>query len=184
MDIIEKESDRLAAMVAELLDFSRFVSGKITLKKKKVNLADLLEHLRIQLTPRAAREEIDLQIAYDGAPPFLYTDEDRLKQVFINLLDNAFKFTAPGGQVSLQAASDNGQLYFYITDNGCGIPAEELPHVKEKFFKGKTSKSQNGIGLSLSDEIIRLMKGKLEIASQVGRGTRVTITLPQEAVSE
>ena len=184
LDIIEKESDRLAAMVAELLDFSRFVSGKITLKKKKVNLANLLEYLRIQLTPRAAREEIELQIAYDGAPPFLYTDEDRLKQVFINLLDNAFKFTAPGGQVSLQAASDNGQLYFYITDNGCGIPAEELPRVKEKFFKGKTSKSQNGIGLSLSDEIIRLMKGKLEIASQVGRGTRVTITLPQEAVSE
>jgi signal transduction histidine kinase len=184
LDIIEKESDRLAAMVAELLDFSRFVSGKITLKKKKVNLADLLEHLRIQLTPRAAREEIDLQIAYDEATPFLHTDEDRLKQVFINLLDNAFKFTAPGGQVSLQAASDNGQLYFYITDNGCGIPAEELPHVKEKFFKGKTSKSQNGIGLSLSDEIIRLMKGKLEIASQVGQGTRVTITLPQEAVSE
>ena len=184
LDIIEKESDRLAAMVAELLDFSRFVSGKITLKKKKVNLADLLEHLRIQLTPRATREEIELQIAYDGVPPFLYTDEDRLKQVFINLLDNAFKFTAPGGQVSLQAASYNGQLYFYITDNGCGIPAEELPRVKEKFFKGKTSKSQNGIGLSLSDEIIRLMKGKLEIASQVGQGTRVTITLPQEAVSE
>lgn len=184
LDIIEKESDRLAAMVAELLDFSRFVSGKITLKKKKVNLANLLEYLRIQLTPRAAREEIDLQIAYDGAAPFLYTDEDRLKQVFINLLDNAFKFTAPGGQVSLQAASDNGQLYFYITDNGCGIPAEELPRVKEKFFKGKTSKSQNGIGLSLSDEIIRLMKGKLEIASQIGQGTRVTITLPQEAVSE
>jgi signal transduction histidine kinase len=184
LDIIEKESDRLAAMVTELLDFSRFVSGKITLKKKKVNLADLLEHLRIQLTPRATREEIELQIAYDGVPPFLYTDEDRLKQVFINLLDNAFKFTAPGGQVSLQAASYNGQLYFYITDNGCGIPAEELPRVKEKFFKGKTSKSQNGIGLSLSDEIIRLMKGKLEIASQVGQGTRVTITLPQEAVSE
>ncbi len=186
LDIIEKESDRLAAMVAELLDFSRFVSGKITLRRRKVNLADLLEHLRIQLTPRASREEIDLQIAYDGDDPFLflYTDEDRLKQVFINLLDNAFKFTAPGGQVSLQAVSDNGQLYFYIADNGCGIPAEELPRVKEKFFKGKTSKSQNGIGLSLSDEIIRLMKGKLEIASQVGQGTRVTITLPQEAVSE
>ncbi|NLL57971.1 MAG: HAMP domain-containing histidine kinase [Firmicutes bacterium] len=184
LDIIEKESDRLTAMVAELLDFSRFVSGKITLKKKKVNLADLLEHLRIQLTPRALREEIDFQIKYEGADPFLYTDEDRLKQVFINLLDNAFKFTAPGGRVSLQAAADNEQLYFYITDNGCGIPPEELPHVKEKFFKGKSSKSQSGIGLSLADEIIRLMKGKLEIASQVGQGTQVTITLPREAVSE
>ena len=184
LDIIEKESDRLTAMVAELLDFSRFVSGKITLKKKKVNLADLLEHLRIQLTPRALREEIDFQIKYEGADPFLYTDEDRLKQVFINLLDNAFKFTAPGGRVSLQAAADNEQLYFYITDNGCGIPPEELPHVKEKFFKWKSSKSQSGIGLSLADEIIRLMKGKLEIASQVGQGTQVTITLPREAVSE
>ena len=184
LDIIEKESDRLTAMVAELLDFSRFVSGKITLKNKKINLADLLEHLRIQLTPRALREEIEFQIKYEGADPFLYTDEDRLKQVFINLLDNAFKFTAPGGRVSLQATAGNGQLYFYITDNGCGIPPEELPHVKEKFFKGKSSKSQSGIGLSLADEIIRLMKGKLEIASQVGQGTQVTITLPREAVSE
>ena len=184
LDIIEKESDRLTAMVAELLDFSRFVSGKITLKKKKVNLADLLEHLRIQLTPRALREEIDFQIKYEGADPFLYTDEDRLKQVFINLLDNAFKFTAPGGRVSLQAAADHEQLYFYITDNGSGIPPEELPHVKEKFFKGQSIKSQSGIGLSLADEIIRLMKGKLEIASQVGQGTQVTITLPREAVSE
>ena len=137
LDIIEKESDRLAAMVAELLDFSRFVSGKITLKKKKVNLANLLEYLRIQLTPRAAREEIDLQIAYDGAPPFLYTDEDRLKQVFINLLDNAFKFTAPGGQVSLQAASDNGQLYFYITDTGAGYPQRSCPASKKSFLREK-----------------------------------------------
>ena len=132
MDIIEKESDRLAAMVAELLDFSRFVSGKITLKKKKVNLADLLEHLRIQLTPRASREEIDLQIAYDRATPFLYTDEDRLKQVFINLLDKRFQITAPGGQDPYRRPRQR-QLYFYIhRQTGAGSP-QELPHVKKSF---------------------------------------------------
>jgi len=184
LDIIEKESDRLTHMVAELLDFSRFVSGKITLKKDKVDIADLLEHLRIQLTPRALREEINFQVRYDGNNPFLDTDGNRLKQVFINLLDNAFKFTSSGGQVSLTTMSDDEQYYFYIEDSGCGIPQEELHRVKEKFYKGKSSKSQNGIGLSISDEIIRLMKGKLEISSEVGRGTRITITLPRkEAVN-
>ncbi len=184
LDIIEKESDRLTHMVAELLDFSRFVSGTITLKKDKVDIADLLEHLRIQLTPRALREEIDFQVRYDGNDPFLDTDGNRLKQVFINLLDNAFKFTSSGGQVSLTTMSDDEQYYFYIEDSGCGIPQEELHRVKEKFYKGKSSKSQSGIGLSISDEIIMLMKGKLEISSEVGRGTRITITLPRkEAVN-
>lgn len=178
LDIIEKESDRLTNMVTELLDFSRFVSGKVRLTKDTVHIADLLEHLRIQLAPRALREEIDFQVRHDGNNPFLYTDGDRLKQVFINLLDNAFKFTASGGQVSLTAGSDDEQYYFHVEDNGCGIPEEELPRVKEKFYKGKSSKSQNGIGLSISDEIIRLMKGKLEISSKVGQGTRITITLP------
>ncbi len=180
LDIIEKESDRLTNMVAELLDFSRFVSGKITLKEERVNIPELLEHLRMQLTPRALREEIDFQIEFagNGKDPFLYTDGNRLKQVFINLLDNAFTFTAPGGRVFLAATQGEGRYCFYIEDTGCGIAEEELPRVKEKFYKGKTSKSQNGIGLSISDEIVRLMKGKLEISSKVGQGTRVAVYLP------
>ena len=184
LDIIEKESDRLTAMVAELLDFSRFVSGKITLKRDMVNISDLLEHLRVQLTPRALREEIDFQVRYAENYPFLYTDADRLKQVFINLLDNAFKFTAPGGYVFLTAASDNQKYYFYIEDNGCGIPAGELPKIKEKFYKGKSNQAQSGLGLSISDEIIHLMKGEIGITSEVGRGTRIAITLPLEKEGE
>ncbi|NMB35519.1 MAG: HAMP domain-containing protein [Firmicutes bacterium] len=182
LDIIEKESDRLTDMVAELLDFSKFVSGKITLRRAKVDMNGLLKHLRIQLTPRALREEIDFEVKFDGNNPFLYTDADRLKQVFINLLDNAFKFTAPGGRVSLTASSSEHTYCFCIEDNGCGISAEELPKVKEKFYKGKSSKAQSGIGLSISDEIIRLMKGKMLITSAVGQGTRITITLPLEEV--
>lgn len=180
LDIIEKESDRLTGMVAELLDFSRFVSGKITLKKEKVNIAGLLEHLRMQLTPRALREEIDFQVRYDGNNQFVFIDADRLKQVFINLLDNAFKFTASGGQVCLTAAADEQRYCFYIEDSGCGIPAEELPKVKEKFYKGKSSQAQSGLGLSISDEIINLMGGRMVIKSKVGHGTCITITLPLE----
>jgi signal transduction histidine kinase len=169
-------------MVSELLDFSRFVSGKIVLNREQVNIAEVLEHLRIQLTPKALREEIDFQVQHESLNPFLFTDENRLKQVLINLLDNAFKFTNPGGRVFLKAISDEEQYYFYIEDNGCGIPEEELPRVKEKFYKGNSSKSQNGIGLSISDEIIKLMNGKCEISSKVGQGTQVAITIPRETV--
>lgn len=180
LDIIEKESDRLTNMVAELLDFSRFISGKITLREERVNIREFLEHLRIQLAPRALREEIEFLVTFEDNSNDLplYTDGDRLKQVFINLLDNAFTFTSPGGRVSLTALLGEEGYRFCIQDTGCGIPEDELPRVKEKFFKGKSSKSQNGIGLSISDEIVHLMGGKLKISSKVDVGTRVVVTLP------
>jgi len=180
LDIIEKESDRLTHMVEELLDFSKFISGKITLEKKPVEITSILEHIRKQLSPRAVREQIDFQVLYDPDFPLLDADENRLKQVFINLLDNAFKFTPPGGSISLEAHYTGGTFFFSITDTGCGIAEEELPKIKEKFYKGKSSKSQNGIGLSICDEIIRLMHGTLEIKSGAEQGTEVLITLPQQ----
>lgn len=180
LDIIEKESDRLTYMVEELLDFSKFISGKTTLKKKPVEITSILEHIQKQLSPRALREQIDFQVSYDSDFPLMDTDENRLKQVFINLLDNAFKFTPSGGSISLTAHYTEGVFIFRIKDTGCGIAEEELPKIKEKFYKGKSSKSQNGIGLSICDEIIRLMHGTLEIKSQIGQGTEVLITLPQQ----
>ncbi|HWR60140.1 MAG TPA: HAMP domain-containing sensor histidine kinase [Clostridia bacterium] len=180
LDIIEKESDRLTHMVEELLDFSKFISGKITLEKKPVELTSILEHIRKQLSPRAAREQIDFQVSYGPDFPLLDADENRLKQVFINLLDNAFKFTPPGGSISLEAYYTGEAFFFRIKDTGCGIAEEELPKIKEKFYKGKSSKSQNGIGLSICDEIIRLMHGTLEIKSRTEQGTEVLITLPQQ----
>lgn len=180
LDIIEKESDRLTRMVEELLDFSKFVSGKILLEKKPVEIVSILEHIKKQLSPRAERERIDFQVSYDSDFPLMDTDENRLKQVFINLLDNAFKFTPAGGSISLRAHYAEGSFVFHIRDTGCGIAEEELPKVKEKFYKGKSSKSQNGIGLSICDEIISLMHGTLEIKSGINQGTEVWITLPQQ----
>lgn len=180
LDIIEKESDRLTHMVEELLDFSKFISGKITLEKKPAEITGILEHIRKQLSPRAMRDQIDFQVSYQSDFPLMDTDENRLKQVFINLLDNAFKFTPPGGSVALTAQYDGGAFIFRIKDTGCGIAEEELPKIREKFYKGKSGKSRNGIGLSICDEIIRLMQGTLEIKSRVGQGTEVLITLPQQ----
>lgn len=177
LDIIEKESDRLTGMVEELLDFSKFVSGKITLENKEVNIGELLDHLKRQYTPRATREGILLTVEHENMPTMM-CDDNRLKQLFINLLDNAFKFTPENGEVKFIASRDNSTLVFKVIDTGCGISSEDLPRIKEKFFKGKNSNSKNGIGLSICDEIITLMKGTFIIESALNEGTTITISIP------
>jgi signal transduction histidine kinase len=178
LEIIEKESDRLTSMVEELLDFSRFVSGKITLSKSEVSIPKLMTHIKKQLTPRARRENVKFEVSFDNCMHTLYTDENRLKQVFINILDNSFKFTPAGGRVSFTGKSIDDKAIFSIKDTGCGISSGDLPRVKEKFYKGMDSKSRNGIGLSICDEIIKLMEGCFEIKSEPGKGTEVLIALP------
>ncbi len=179
LGIIEKESDRLTKMVEELLDFSKFISVRVKLNLEEVNLINLCEHLRKQLTPRAVRENIEFTVGYPEDLPHIYGDGNRLKQLFINILDNAFNFNQPGGYVHFKAEVENDSLKFTISDNGCGIAVEELPMVKEKFYKGKSSPSKNGIGLSICEEIVKLMGGQLEIMSQLHQGTDVVIILPR-----
>ena len=180
LGIIAKESERLTQMVEELLDFSKFVSGRIKLEYETVNLAELMEHIRKQLTPRALREKIDFTVAYPDQLSDMQTDGNRLKQLFINVLDNALNFTEAGGYVRFQAELHEKEYVFIIEDSGCGISVEELPMVKEKFFKGKSSQSKNGIGLSICEEIVTLMNGRMDISSEVDKGTTVVITLPKE----
>lgn len=184
LKIIEKESDRLTSMVEELLDFSKFVSGKITLKKDWINAVEIMEHIKKQLSLRAERENISFEVITKKNLPLLYADENRLKQLFINLIDNAFNFTAPGGKVLFSTEVNENEVLFKVEDTGCGIPEDEIPKVKEKFYKGKSSKSKNGIGLSICDEIVKMHGGKLEIYSRVNEGTRVTAIFPLDSKSD
>ncbi|MDD4565033.1 MAG: HAMP domain-containing sensor histidine kinase [Eubacteriales bacterium] len=183
LGIIAKESERLTQMVEGMLDFSKFISGIIRLEYETVNLTELLEHIRIQLMPRAVRENISFTVDYPENLPEMQSDANRLKQVFINILDNALNFTDSGGFVRFQTKTDEKEYIFIIEDSGCGIASEELPMIKEKFYKGKSSHSQNGIGLSICEEIVTMMKGRLEISSEVNIGTVVTVILPREVDS-
>ncbi len=178
LNIIEKESDRLTMMVEELLDFSRLVSDKITMRNEQVNLNEFVDNVGRQLTPRANREGLIFNVNIKGELPVIYADGNRLKQVIINILDNAFRFTHSEGMVQLDAEVKNNIVFFTVTDNGCGIPEDELPYVKGKFFKGRNSKLGNGIGLSICDEIIKLMNGRFYIYSTAGKGTKVVVTIP------
>ena len=181
-DIIEKEADRLSNMVEELLDFSKFVSGKIKLKYEEINLKEFIEYLRLYMNPRAEREHKELILKGITEEFIIVGDKDRLKQVFINIIDNAFKFTHENEKITIEFLYDEEGIYINIIDTGCGISKEELPRVKEKFYKGKNSKSQNGIGLSICDEIIALHEGNLEIYSELGKGTKVVIYLPKKLI--
>ncbi|NLN40808.1 MAG: HAMP domain-containing histidine kinase [Clostridiales bacterium] len=178
LKIIEKETERLSGMVEELLDFSKLLSGEISLKLKRTNLVDLIEYIKRHMTPVAQRNRINFEVEYPDQLPEISIDENRIKQVLINVLDNAFKFTSQGGMVSFKTYIEDNFIVMVVLDNGCGIPSHELPYVKDKFFKGKNSKAASGIGLSVSNEIISKHNGQLDIESQEGKGTKVIIRLP------
>lgn len=180
LDIIEKESDRLTQMVEELLDFSRFISGRIRLEKAEFNIVNTINIIGKQLALKARNNKIDFHINIDDSLCTIIGDENRVKQILINLLDNAFKFTNEGGLVTLSAYKENGNLILKVEDNGVGIPEEDLPNVKEKFYKGRNSKSHSGIGLSICEEITKLHGGSLDIESIVNQGTIVKVALPIE----
>lgn len=176
--IIEKETERLSEMVEGLLDFSKLLSENIVLRMEKVKVTELIEYIKQQMMPMAQRNNIDFVVEYSENLPYISLDKNRMKQVLINVLDNAFKFTDQGGRIVFSTYEAGGHLIMEIEDNGCGISPQDLPNIKEKFYRGKNSKSSSGIGLSVSHEIIKRHNGRLEIESQQGLGTRVYIELP------
>lgn len=186
LNIIEKETDRLVNMVEELLDFSRLSSGKMVLNRKEISIKALSNYIEVYMSARARRENKKLNINLDSQEVKVYLDVDRIKQVLINLVDNAFKFTETEGTISISFSVNEKIMKVIIKDDGCGISKEDLPRVKEKFYKGKNAKSKNGIGLSICDEIVKLHGGELIIQSKENNGTIVTVNIPviKEEVDE
>ena len=184
LNIIENEADRLAKMVEELLDFSRYISGRITLDKEVFDITQTCLDISKQMKPRAKSNNIELITEVPQESILINADENRIKQLLINLLDNAIKFTSVKGWVKFQMIEENNFVQIMVSDNGMGMTKEELIHVKEKFYKGKHSKSHSGIGLSISDEITKLHNGNLEIFSEENIGTTVKVSLPIELNKE
>lgn len=184
LKIIENESERLTSMVEELLDFSRLLSGKVKLKTDIEDVGNIVRYIEKYMAPRAGREAISFNVECTQNPLPARLDKDRIKQVLINLLDNAFKFTPEGGSVILQVQEVDGWIKLCVADSGSGIDEEDLPRVKEKFYKGKNTKAHTGIGLSICDEIIRLHGGELTIESKLHEGTWVFIKLPSQKAHE
>lgn len=179
MGVIINEASRLNDMVEELLDFSRMSSGRMKMNNERIDILAELDEVIFAFKERAIREGIDLVYNVPHHPAPASGDASRIKQVFINILDNAMKYTDHGGKIVAFAEMPNpATLIISISDTGAGIPPEDLPHVKEKFYKANSTVRGSGIGLAVADEIIRLHNGEIEVDSVLGEGTTVRITFP------
>ena len=182
MGVIIKESTRLTGIVEELLDFGRIQSGRMVLMNEKIDILAEFDETVYMLKERAVEE--GKHLLYDEPEvvyPPIYGDRNRLRQVFLNVLDNALKYTPKGGVVAAQVIYSKDEpdvIKIIVTDTGCGISAEDLPRVKEKFYKANQTVRGSGIGLAVADEIMNLHHGSLDIESGEGVGTTVTLTFP------
>ena len=182
MGIIVSEARRLTNMVEELLEFSRIQDGRFTLSVEPMDIKAELEDAVYTYREFFRREGIELNhFDCDEEFPPIAGDPERLRQVFCNLLDNAAKHGGSGKRIDTAIARDEDQVVITIRDYGPGIPAEELPHVKYKFYKGTSKARGSGIGLAVCDEIITRHEGTLDIDNAEGGGCIVTIHLPIRA---
>lgn len=178
LDVIVGEAERLSGIVEELLDFSRMQGGHLVMKFGRTDVLAELSEAVFLFRDRAVREGIELlYIEPESLPPVL-GDHDRLKQVFINIIENAIKYSNRGGLIRVETADMGAHVQIVISDTGVGISKEDLPNIKNKFYKANKTRPGSGIGLALADEIIRRHKGRLDIDSEEGVGTTVTITIP------
>ncbi len=182
LQVIVHEAGRLEGFVEELLDFSRLQSGRMKLRLAPTDIFAELDETVFTFRERAMREGIELKYSIPDLPAPANADANRLKQVFMNILDNALKYSRAPAKIFVKAefAKKGGQDYVKIAvaDQGCGISKENLPHVKEKFYKANMSVRGSGIGLAVTNELVELHGGTLEIDSEEGTGTLVTIYLP------
>ena len=178
IDIILSEASRLSGLVEDILDFSRMQSGKLSVTLEKINPVDVLSEAVGMYTELAAKQKIKLTHIAPENPPFVMADRNRLKQVYINVIDNAIKYSYEGGFICVSSSVEDGCLRTEISDTGAGIAPKDIDRVKEKFYKANKTVPGSGIGLAVADEIIKQHNGLMFLESTEGVGTKVTIVLP------
>ena len=182
LDSIDAEVDRLTRMVGDLLLLARAESGRLPLSHSQIELDTLLLEV-LQQTQVLAANRLDLRLG-EIDQVLVCGDRDRLKQVLLNLIGNAIKYTPAGGEVVAGVAKVDGEARLTIMDNGPGIPAEDLPHIFERFFRTEKSRTRSkdgkgfGLGLSIAYWIIRHHGGRIDVDSQEGKGTSFKVCLP------
>lgn len=178
LDVVLSEADRLSGLVEELLDFSRMQTGRMTVIAQPFNISQLLSESAGMYMELSKKQGIELIFTPPAEEIQVMGDINRIKQVFINVIDNAVKYTESGGQVLISQLKEEACVRIVVSDTGVGIPAQDLDRVKEKFYKANKTVRGSGIGLAVADEIIKQHKGLLFIESTEGVGTTATIVLP------
>ena len=183
LKIIDNETDRLARLVHDLLELSRFRSKKLSMEFETVPVDALVEETMAQMEPNAGRMGITLKHQPAEPPREVYGDRDRLKQVIINLVDNAIKYTSGGGTVEVSTSVVEDRWHFVVSDDGTGIAKDELPFLFERFFRTRDKSKRKyikgtGLGMAIVKEIVDAHRGEIQVESQEGEGTTITVILP------
>ena len=178
VSVILNETTRLSGLVEELLDFSRIQTGKMSYKNEKIDILAEVGEAVYAYQQIAKKNDIILSYHEPESVSPVMGDPDRLEQVFINIIDNAIKYTSSGGAINVDVKEVEGCVQISVSDTGAGIPADKIDRIKEKFFKANNTVRGSGIGLAVADEIIKHHNGLLLIDSTEGVGTTVTVVLP------
>lgn len=183
-NIINIEADRLASLVQNLLSISRMEMGNLTINKTLVKTELLIKDTFAAIETAAKNKNIFIEKNVSENTPSLMGDKELLKVALINILSNAVKYTPENGKVTFSLSNQNGDIVFNVIDTGYGISQEDLPYIFNKAYRSEDpyvkESPGSGLGLSITQEIIQLHGGNIEVDSESGRGTHFAITLPKE----
>ncbi len=182
LEIIKRNCDRMNRMIQDLLDVARIESGRLAVEMAPVAVESLMDEVATMLRPDVERRgrRLDRRVT-SGLPP-ISADRDRLLQVFSNLVDNAVKFTATGGTITLTAEGDQRAVSFCVSDTGSGIPPEQVPHLFDRFWQARrTDRRGIGLGLSIVKGLVEAHGGHMAVESTPGQGTSFRFSVPVAA---
>lgn len=187
LHIILKESERMQGLIEDLLDLSKIEQQGFKLNMETVDMKGLLEDIHMVLDNKAGEKEISLQVNVLKRVSVI-GDPGRLKQIFINLINNAIVYTPAGGVVSVELAEDKYNAYIKVSDTGIGISKDEIPRIFERFYRVDKARSRNtggtGLGLSIVKHLVEAHHGTITVDSEVGEGTTFTVVLPKSATEK
>ncbi|NLW56194.1 MAG: PAS domain-containing protein [Firmicutes bacterium] len=181
LTIMYQETDRLNRLIADLLDLSRIESGQAELNRTKVFLAPLVEEVRLTLQEQLAEKNISLSVELGPTP--VWADEDQIREVLFNLIDNAIKYSTDGGSIKVLELNRGDQQEFVVCDQGIGIPKKSIPRIFERFYRVDKARSREiggtGLGLSIVKHIIERHDGRVWVESEPGKGSCFHFLLPK-----
>ena len=182
--IMQSNGMRLLKLINDLLDLVRLESGKMEVKREPVAIEPFLHGLANAVKASAQDRDIRLEVSSSPTLRTILTDSDKLERILLNLLFNALKFTPAGGKVEVKARKEGDALVLEVSDTGTGISEEQLPFIFDRFWQADTSSQRKyrgvGIGLALVKELVEIQGGKVEVSSEIGKGTQFRISLPYE----
>jgi signal transduction histidine kinase len=180
---IQRSKNHLDALVSDVLNFAKAGAGRIEYRVQHIALRETLDAVREMIAPQAEEKRLQLEWPDVGGDLCAIADQDRTRQILVNLIANALKFTPAGGTISLGSSATEANVSIAVTDTGIGVPREKLDRIFEPFVQAdralRSSDQGVGLGLAISRQLARAMGGDITVVSQVGAGSTFSLTLPR-----